>query len=347
VTPPGGGEQADGQRAAAPPPAGIGEQGARDGSGPPAPEAGNGGVARDDVQFFSGGERCAAWLYRPAGQGPDPCVVLGHGFGATRAGRLWAYAERFTAAGIAALVFDYRHFGDSDCEPRQLLDIGRQLEDWRSALVFVRSLEAIDPARVALWGTSFGGGHVVRVAAGDASVAAVVSQTPFATGISALREVGPAGCARLTAAGLVDAIGALRGREPRRIPIVGRPGELAAMTSPDALPGYQAMYEGAGYRNEFVPRVALRVGAYNPGWRAAKVRCPLLVCVAERDAVTPPRPAERMAARAPRGELVRYPIGHFDVYVGEGFERAVADQVEFLSRHLLDARVPAAAAAAR
>ena len=83
---------------------------------------------REDVGFRSHGARCAAWLYRPAGDGPHPCVILAHGFGGTREARLWAYAERFRDAGIAALVFDYRHFGDSEGEPRQLIDIRRQLE---------------------------------------------------------------------------------------------------------------------------------------------------------------------------------------------------------------------------
>jgi uncharacterized protein len=301
-------------------------------------------VAREDLDFFSAGERCAAWLYRPQGSGPHPCVVLGHGFGATRTARLWAYAERFAAAGIAALAFDYRHFGDSDGEPRQLLDIGRQLEDWRAALVFVRSQDGVDPDRVALWGSSFGGGHVVRVAAGDAKVAAVVSQAPYTTGASALREVGLPGVLRLSGAALRDAVGAVGGAEPRLVSICGRPGELAAMTSPDALPGYEAMYEGGAYRNEVAARVGLRVATYNPAWWAPRVRCPLLVCVAERDVITPPEPAQRMAARAPRGELVSYPIGHFDIYVGEWFERAVADQFEFLSRHLLGVEAPTVAA---
>jgi hypothetical protein len=43
------------------------------------------------------------------------------------------FAQRFAAAGYYALVFDYRHFGDSDGEPRRLLDIKRQLQDWRRA----------------------------------------------------------------------------------------------------------------------------------------------------------------------------------------------------------------------
>jgi hypothetical protein len=45
--------------------------------------------------------------------------------------------------------------------------------------------------------------------------------------------------------------------------------------------------------------------------------------------------AEKVAQRAPRGESRHYPIGHFDIYTGEWFERAVADQTEFLTRHLL------------
>ena len=115
--------------------------------------------------FDSHGVSCAAWLYRPeAGERSSavPCVVLAHGFAGTREARLDAYAERFAQAGMAALVFDYRNFGASGGEPRQLLDIGLQLEDWKAAVAFARSLEGIDPERVALWGTSFSGGTSSR-----------------------------------------------------------------------------------------------------------------------------------------------------------------------------------------
>src|SRR3954468_4783680 len=105
---------------------------------------------RDDVRFESGGQRCAAWLYRPEGYGPHPCVILAHGFGGTRSARLWAFAERFRDAGMAALVFDYRHFGDSEGEPRQLLSVSRQLDDWRAAIGYARGLDGVDPERIAI-----------------------------------------------------------------------------------------------------------------------------------------------------------------------------------------------------
>ncbi len=85
---------------------------------------------RHDVSFTSGEDTCAAWLYLPIGVTAPPVVILGHGLGATREMRLDAFAERFAQAGIAALAFTHRHFGDSGGQPRQLLSIKRQLADW-------------------------------------------------------------------------------------------------------------------------------------------------------------------------------------------------------------------------
>jgi pimeloyl-ACP methyl ester carboxylesterase len=298
---------------------------------------------REDLTFASGADTCAAWLYRPEGvAGPAPCVVMAHGFSGTREDTLPAYAERFAAAGMAVLLFDYRHFGDSSGEPRQLLDIGRQQADYRAAVAFARTLGGIDARRIALFGTSFSGGHVVAVAAQDPSIAAVVSQCPFADGLAALRNVPPRTALRSTVLGLADQAAALAGRAPRLMPAVGPPGSFAVMTKPDAGPGFEAIVPaGSRWRNEVAARVMLRVGTYRPVRSAPSVACPLLVCVCEHDSTTPPSAAIKMGERAPRGEVIRYPIGHFDIYVGEHFERAVADQTAFLQRHL--ARVTPAA----
>ena len=94
---------------------------------------------RRDVSFNSGEDYCSAWLYLPDGVESPPVVILGHGLGGTREMGLDAYAERFAAAGIAALAFTYRHFGDSSGEPRQLLSIKRQLQDWDAAIAHVKT----------------------------------------------------------------------------------------------------------------------------------------------------------------------------------------------------------------
>ena len=305
-------------------------------------------MQRSDVTFQSGGTRCAAWLYRPAqnGGGLTPCVVLAHGFSAVRDQRLDVYAERFVQAGLTALVFDYRHFGDSDGEPRQLLDIRRQLEDWRAAIVYARTLEGVDPARIAIWGSSFSGGHVMTLAARDPSLAAAVSQVAFADGLITLPSTGIGNALRLTGEGLRDQVAALRGRPPHMIAAVGPPGSNSAMNTPDAEPGMQALTPpGSTWRNEVAARIALHVGSYRPARQAGKIRCPILFCVADNDDLTAPGLVLKAASKAPRAEVKRYPIGHFDIYVGEWFERAVADQTDFLTRHLLGGDVPSPAAA--
>jgi dienelactone hydrolase len=293
-------------------------------------------VKRADVEFASEQGTCAAWLYVPDGDGPFPAVVLAHGWTGVREQRLDAYAVRFAEVGLAALVFDYRHFGASSGEPRQLLDIKRQLADWAAAVTFVRSRAEIDSARIALWGTSFSGGHVIETAARDPQIAAVVAQAPFADGLRNLPSLGLRLALRLIAAGLRDQIGAVLGRPPHMLPSVGPPGSLAVMTTPDAEPGFRAIDPpGSSWRNEAAARVALRVSTYRPGRHSDRIAAPILVAIAEDDAITPPAFARAAAARARNSEVRTYPGGHFDVYVEAGFERVVADQVDFLSRHLL------------
>jgi dienelactone hydrolase len=292
---------------------------------------------RVDLDFESGEGSCAAWFY-PSQAPHAACVVMAHGFGGVREARLGAYAKRFQQAGHAVLVFDYRHFGDSSGEPRQLIAIRRQLADWRAAVAFARSLDGVDPGRVALWGTSFSGGHVLAVAARDPRVACAISQVPFMSGPATVAMAGPRAGLRLAVEGFRDAIGAVVGRGPRYVPIVGQPGELAAMTAPGAEAGCRALFPpGFPWRNEVAARIFLAMGFYVPGHRAKRVRCPLLVQVADEDTTTPPAPAVNAARKSSQGELRRYPVGHFDIYVGEPFERAVADQLDFLERALTPA----------
>src|SRR5579875_3268138 len=163
---------------------------------------------REDIRFPSGGAMISAWLYRPEGSGPAPLLVMAHGLGAVRSMRLDAYAERFSAAGYACLVFDYRNFGDSGGRPRQLVDVGMQLQDWAAAVAYARTLPDIDSHRIGLWGTSFSGGHVIATAARLPGIAAVVAQCPFTDGIASARAVNPLLIARITALAVRDLVGA-------------------------------------------------------------------------------------------------------------------------------------------
>jgi uncharacterized protein len=290
---------------------------------------------RHDVSFASSKDACAAWLYLPTGVTSPPVVILGHGLGATREMRLDAFAERFAQAGIAALAFTYRHFGDSTGQPRQLLSIKRQLADWDAAIDFVKGRRDVDGTRVAVWGSSFGGGHSITVASRHPELKAAVAQCPFTDGLASAFALGPAASLKVLPLVAKDYASIFSRREPTMIPLAGVPGSLALMNAPDALPGYQALLPAhTTFRNEVAARVAPTIMAYRPGRAAKKIAYPILFCISDTDSVTPPGQTERYARTAPRAEIKHYDAGHFEFYLGGPFERLVDDQIEFLTRHL-------------
>ncbi len=263
---------------------------------------------------------------------------MAHGIAGTRDSSLLPVAEALAEAGLDVLLFDYRCFGDSTGEPRQLAWPPRHREDYRAAVEFARRLDGVDPERIVLWGTSWSGGHVVYVAADDPRIAALVCQTPDLDGLRTLREIARYAdwgqLARVTWEGIKDLAGAARGRPPHMIPVVAPPGEIAAMGSGDAESGYQSI-AGPAWRNELSARAVLAENLNRPITKIDQVSCPILVQIADRDTIAPPPGARAAAWRAKgRVEVREYPCLHFDIYLGEWRERSIADQLHFLRHHL-------------
>lgn len=287
------------------------------------------------VRFKSGSQYCSADYYLPDNKGSHPLIILAHGLGGVRIMRLGAFAQRFAQQGYACLVFDYRHFGDSEGQPRQVLDIKKQLEDWQSAIDYAHTLPEIDLRKIVLWGTSFGGGHVLAAAAKDPRVAAVISQCPFTNGLSSSLAVDPLTSMKILVRSVEDRIRALLNAKPVMVPIAAKPGETGLMTSPDSYSGYTRLQPPGNEPPNFVAaRFALDIIRYYPGRQAKNIKAPVLFCLCEPDSVAPSGPALKYAAQTPKGEVKLYQDGHFDIYLGEAFGRVVADQLEFLSRHV-------------
>lgn len=296
-------------------------------------------TTRLDVTFTSGTDPIGAWWY-PGGAGRRACVVMAHGAGGTKHSGLAVYAERFAAAGLHTLVIDYRHFGGSGGQPRQLLDPRRQVEDILAALRYARSREDVDPTRVALWGTSFGGGNVLVAAVRDGRVAAVVSQCPVVDGwkvlVRSLTQPGVGVRTLLSVLRLVAADVVADGlhRRPHHLALVGPPGTVATMTAADSEPGYRRI-AGADWVNAVCARLALTVPRHRPIAMADRVPCPWLVQICDHDTVAPTASTEAAARRAgPNATVRHYDLGHFDIYVDDGFEQSVRDQLHFLRQHL-------------
>jgi dienelactone hydrolase len=295
-----------------------------------------GDFTREDSAFLSQGTRCAGWLYQPEGASKPPIVVMAHGFGAERTFGLPAYAERFLGRGMAAFLFDYRNFGDSEGEPRNLVSNHRHIKDWEAAVAHVRGLPDIDKERIALWGSSYSGGHVIVTAANDPDIAAIVSQVPFVDGLTTALKFSPVHVLKAVVAGLRDVASMITGGEPYCVPVVGDPDTFALMNTPDSLPGFMAILpEDSDWKNQCPARISLELTLYRPVAYARKVRCPALVILAEKDSLINPKAVERTASRMREVTLVHMDIGHFDVYVGDMFEKAVKIETDFLARHLL------------
>jgi alpha-beta hydrolase superfamily lysophospholipase len=283
---------------------------------------------REEIEFEAGADRCAAWLYPAAGDAAAaPIVVMAHGLSGTRRDGLGPFAERFAAAGLAALVFDHRGFGDSGGEP-DLFEPRHQREDWRAAIAHARALPGIDPERVATFGSSMGGGNALAAAAEDLRVMAAVSQVPFLDMVRQAHRSSPFVTARMLLA-------AVRGKH---LPAVGQPDQPAFINAPGGETGWRrvvASGEDSRWRNRVSSRWLLRP-PYRPARYTAALHCPWLLCVGEADRVAKPGPAIAAARRAPLGELRTYPgVDHFDIYDGPEFEAVVADEIAFLRRHLL------------
>jgi len=302
-----------------------------------------------NLTFFSHGVRCAAW-HLPAGTDAlagvagRPCVVMAHGFGGTRDTGLLGYAEPFADAGIDAFIFDYRGYGDSEGTPRQCISVRRQRQDYHAALAAARHLPGVDPDRIALWGTSYAGGHVVAVAAQDRRVAAVVSMNPATDGLAAMvqtaRYAGIGQVVRAVGHGLRDLARALAKRAPHYIPVVGQPGSVALISTNGAEEAYLSM-AGPTWRNEVCASTALEVALNRPTTFARRLVCPILVQVGTNDQVAPPNAARRTAKKAGYwARLYEYPVDHFDFYQGPWQQQALADQLDFLSRVLDPSRSP-------
>lgn len=294
---------------------------------------------RKDVSFQVKGTTLRAWLYLPENLSvPVPCIIMGHGFGGTKDEGLERYAIRFLDAGFAVLIFDYRHLGESDGEPRQLIWIPYQLEDWSAAIKYARGLKEIDPTKIALWGTSMSGGHVIVTAAKDNQIACVVAQCPGLDGHASaemlLEGMGIGNVLRMIMHGQRDYFRSWFGLSPHKIPIVGKPGSIACLTTPDAYEGYRKLVSDK-FINEVCARIIIRGDKYRPVKHAHNVRCPVLLQICDYDSIIPKSAAEETEKELGKhAEVKHYPIGHFDIYIGNNFEKSVNDQLEFFKKHL-------------
>lgn len=295
-----------------------------------------------ELAFYSVGDRCSAWHFAAEGEGfagpaGRPVVVMAHGFGGTKDSGLEPFAQRFSGAGLEVVAFDYRGFGASEGQPRQSVSVDRQMADYRAAIAVAQQLPGVDRSRVVLWGSSFSGSHVLRVAAQCSDVAAVIGMTPLTSGLAASRaavahrDVGSA--LRWTLAGVKSRVAVAAGRPPTLMPLAAAPGEPGALALDGAYDSYTAI-AGPTWRNEVDSAIGMELVQIRTGAAAKALKSPVLIQIADFDRFVPANSVMKTAVQA-RAQVHHYPCDHFDVWPGhDWFDTAASDQLRFLTQSL-------------
>jgi len=198
----------------------------------------------EDLQFVSEDTTVRGHLYLPAGEGPFPLVVMAGGWCYVKELVQPTYARAFVDRGCAALVFDYRNFGDSGGTPRQHLDPWRQIEDYKNAISYAETLDVVDADRIGVWGISYSGGHALVVGATDPRVKAIVSTIPVVDGWQTMQRVhGGLGFRRLRETVLADRRSRFTTGEHGRIPMSSKDpaAEVCVWPFPEVTSGFEGL----------------------------------------------------------------------------------------------------------
>ena len=112
-----------------------------------------------DVEFDAEGVTLRGTFFSAAEVGePKPCVVMAHGWAGEVTHFIDDFANVFAAAGISALAYDHRGWGNSDVgagKPRHESEPWEQIRDYQHAISYVQNRPDVDPDRIGVWGSSF------------------------------------------------------------------------------------------------------------------------------------------------------------------------------------------------
>lgn len=289
----------------------------------------------EPLYFQSEQEIIAADFYRPKALKNSPIIIMAHSLAAERSFGLSAFAKRFAQAGYAAISFDYRGLGGSTGKPRGLVSIQQQLTDWRNILQQIQKRKDINTRKIILWGTSLSGGHVLTLASELKFIQAVIVQVPYVDGQESMKMYPKKYLSKVSAVVARDYMSKRLGLDPQTIPIVAQSG-VRCLASPDSYSGYLSIVPSHVERVEEIPaRIMFSLARYRPIQNVRKITVPVFLLGATQDQMIPIEVTRLCVTNlAPFVQYHELPIGHFDVYHGQWFEKNVSLQIAFLHQHV-------------
>jgi len=292
---------------------------------------------KQPVTFYSEGYKLTGDLYLPE-EGLRPKerragVVLCHGYTGVKDLYLPDNARVLNEAGYAVLTFDYKGWGASG-GPRNRLAPYSRVADVQAALTFLGLQPNVDPERLGLYGTSYGGATVVWVGAVDPRVRCIVSVVGIGHGRRWMRSVRrPDEWHDLLDRAKAD-------REKRVLD-----GQSAmADRSQILLPDRQSAELAAVARranpaavNELPVEFIDDTLGFHPEWVVGKIAPrPILFITTDDDRLVPPEESEQLFAKAgePKKLVILRGYGHYEVYAEPAFSQVMSAATAWLGEHL-------------
>ncbi len=286
--------------------------------------------------FIADGVTCAATLFVPqeaeALKQPLPAILMVGGWGGVQEALTSSFVHRFVAAGYAVMEFDYPGWGLSGGWPRQDINPWRRVKTANAALAHLKSHPLVNARHLILWGTSFGGGHVVELAAQHPDLQGAIIQVPMLDGLAAVKAVPVLQSLKFFSYAVADL---LKPGAPIHIPTVAPKGEFGSMDRDEAWNAIElglAAHQGKKYDNRVTARSVLTMGFYRPCTQLKHIKIPMLVLGATRDTVAPFVPDTIRRANNPLIEVIEMDVDHFDPYFDPYFPDTIRPQLAFLRR---------------
>ncbi|KGT46382.1 MULTISPECIES: alpha/beta hydrolase [Acinetobacter] len=281
--------------------------------------------------FLTDGTLCSATLHVPneCKNQKLPAVLMVGGWGSIQGALTDSFINHFVAQGYAVMEFDYPGWGRSAGLPRQDINPWKRVKTAHQALAHLKSLSQVDADNIIVWGTSFGGGHVVDLAAKHPELKGAIIQVPMLDGIKTVRSVPLPQMFKFLGYGLADRI---KPGERICIPTVSQPGQLGAMDRDQAWNAMELAKEklNIDYDNRVTARSLLTMGFYRPWKRLKQVKVPMLIIGAKQDTVAPFVPEKIEKVKNPFLQVIEMEADHFDPYFEPYFSKNVGYQLNFL-----------------
>lgn len=288
------------------------------------------------VSFYSEGLRLVGDVYYPESLKPGERragIVLCHGYTGVKDIYLPDNARVLNEAGYVAMTFDYKGWGDSE-GPRSRLAPYSRVADVQAALTFLGTVPEVDPDRLGIYGTSYGGATVVWVGAIDPRVKCVVSVVGIGNGTRWMRSVRrPDEWHDLLE----------RSRQDRMKRALDGKSEFVAREE-ILLPDRQSAELAAAARRNNPAAVSAipleyvdETVQFNPEWVVDKIAPrPILFITTDDDRLVPPEESIQLHARAgePKKLVVLEGYGHYEVYMEPAFSRVMQATVAWYRGHI-------------